>query len=266
MQHTTQSLLLLGILLGIGCKHEAETVPPTPVVEAVAFDHAHPAFGKVLGKVADGFGHVDYQALHQDPAELNQYLDGVATVPRAQFDGWTKAERMAFLLNVYNAATLKLMADYHPVESIKMIGGVRNVWALKIVRLFGAKWTLDELEHGMIRKMFQSPEIHFALVCGANGCPILRREPYTASRLEEQFAEQAKSFLGDPDKNYVDLEKQELHLSPIFKWYGEDFGRDDAAIILFVADYFPAKTAAALRRGGFKIRYTDYDWNANSKK
>ena len=99
----------------------------------------------------------------------------------------------------------------------------------------------------MIRKMFQSPSVHFALVCGAKGCPVLRKEPYTAARLEEQFAEQARAFLGDEDKNFVELTEKELHLSPIFKWYGEDFGKDDAAIIQFVADFFPPETAEALR-------------------
>ena len=117
------------------------------------------------------------------------------------------------------------MADHYPVTSIKMIGGVRNVWNLKVVRLFGEKWTLNDVEHGMIRKMFQSPSIHFALVCGAKDAQ-LRKEPYTATRLEEQFAEQARLFLRDEEKNFVDLRKQELHLSPIFKWYGEDFGKD----------------------------------------
>ena len=64
----------------------------------------------------------------------------------------------------------------------------------------------------------------------------------------------------------MDLGGKELHLSPIFKWYREDFGKSDAEIIRFVADYFPPKTAEALRGGGFKIHYTEYDWSANTKK
>tara|TARA_B100002052_G_C15839259_1_gene579353 strand:- start:767 stop:1567 length:801 start_codon:yes stop_codon:yes gene_type:complete len=266
MRRAMNILIVLGGVTIGGCKHEAESVPPVSVKEPVEFDSAHQQLAKILEQVTDGFGPVDYEILHRDPKALEEYLNHAASVPRSQFDGWPKPERMAFLLNVYNAATLKLMADHYPVTSIKMIGGVRSVWNLKVVRLFGEKWTLNDVEHGMIRKMFQSPFIHFALVCGAKGCPVLRKEPYTAARLEEQFAEQARSFLRDEEKNFVELGKQELHLSPIFKWYGEDFGKDDAEIIQFVADYFPAKTAEALRAGGFKIRYTDYDWSANTKK
>ncbi len=259
-------LLLLGAVLLWGCKNEAESRPPIPTEEPITFDSTHPQLAKVLEKVADGFGVVDYETLHRAPQPLDDYLNHAASVPRSQFDGWAKPERMAFLLNVYNAATLKLMADHYPIASIKMIGGVRSVWNLKVVRLFGEKCSLNHLEHEMIRKMFQSPSIHFALVCGAKGCPILRKEPYTAARLEEQFAEQARAFLRNEEKNFVDLGGKELHLSPIFKWYREDFGKSDAEIIRFVADYFPPKTAEALRGGGFKIHYTEYDWSANTKK
>ena len=69
--------------------------------------------------------------------------------------------------------------------------------------------------------------------------PVLRKEPY-GDPFGGTFAEQARLF-EDEEKNFVDLRKQELHLSPIFKWYGEDFGKDDAEIIQFVADYFPAR-------------------------
>ena len=103
-------------------------------------------------------------------------------------------------VNVYNASTLKLMADNYPVKSIKDIGGVRRVWNLKIVRLFGEKYSLDHLENIMIRKQFKSPSVHFALVCGSRGCPPLRKEPYTAGKLEDQFGNQAQIFLRDRKK------------------------------------------------------------------
>ena len=107
---------------------------------------------------------------------------------------------MAFLLNVYNAATLKLMADHYPVTSVKMIGGVRSVWNLKVVRLFGEKWTLNDVEHGMaeIRKAWAPISLEhfiFALVCGAKGCPVLREGPTRRRRLENEFAEQAEAIV-----------------------------------------------------------------------
>jgi hypothetical protein len=177
---------------------------------------------------------------------------------------WTKPERMAFLLNVYNAATMKLVSENYPVCSIKDIGGLRSVWDLKVVNLFGEKISLDHLEHEMIRKEFQSPSVHFALVCGSKGCPALRKEPYTSKSLEEQFNQQAKSFLGDQEKNRVDLEKKTVYLSLIFKWYKKDFGKSDMEILEYVADHFPEDEKSAIKGGGFTITYTEYDWGVNS--
>ena len=130
--------------------------------------------------------------------------------------------------------------------------------------LFGQKITLSHLEHEMIRKEFQSPLVHFALVCGSNSCPVLRKEPYTAKNLEEQFAQQAKSFLGDQDKNWVDLKKKTVYLSPIFKWHKKDFGKSDEEILKYVADHFSEAEKNAIKSGGFRIRYTEYDWSVNS--
>ena len=257
-------VLLIGLALVLpGCKHEAEKVPPVPVSKPVNFDHAHPGLGVVLAKVSDGYGAVDYALLQKDPKPLKAYLDLTASVPRTQFDGWSKARRMAFLLNVYNAATLQLMVDHFPVDSIKDIRTVLPVWDLRIISLFGEKYSLGQVEHEMLRKQFQSPEIHFALVCGSRGCPPLPKEPYTADQLETQFAEQAQAFLQDKSKNYVDVDGKQLFLSPIFKWFREDFGKTDQEIIEFVAGYFPEPEQKALMAGGFSIAYTKYDWSAN---
>ena len=252
------------LLLGLGCEHEAESELPIPADKMVKFSHTHTKLAKILTQVSDGLGGVDYQWLQKNPDELKDYLKLTGSVPRSQYDMWTKPERMAFLLNVYNAATMKLVSDHYPVSSIKDIGGIRSVWDLKVVSLFGQKITLSHLEHEMIRKEFQSPSVHFALVCGSNGCPALRKEPYTAKNIEEQFTQQAKSFLGDRDKNRVDLKKKTVYLSPIFKWHKKDFGKSDMEILEYVADHFSEAEKNAIEGGGFTIGYTEYDWGVNS--
>ncbi len=257
-------VLAIVICLLVGCTHESEKAPPVPTAKSVTFDHGHPGLARVLGEVSDGFGMIDYKAIKDDPATLEAYLKQSASVPRKQFDGWAKPQRMAFLLNVYNATTLKLMADHHPVETIKEIGGLRRVWDLKVVRLFGEKISLGHLEHELIRKLFQSPSVHFALVCGSRGCPPLRKEPYTAEKLEAQFAEQAKRFLRDKDKNHVDVDKKILYLSPIFYWFREDFGKTDADIIAMAAAHMGEVERQALAKGGYSLKYTEFDWRANT--
>ncbi len=256
-------LCVICVLAFFGCSHEANKVlrasaPPQPV----EYDHNHTALHRVLGEVVD-FGLVDYDQLLRHRNEVEGYLVDSARVPRSQFDQWKKAERMAFLLNIYNATTLKLLADHYPLKSIKDISTFPSVWKLKVVRLFGDKYSLDDLEHGMIRKQFRSPQIHFALVCGARSCPPLRKEPYTAPRLEIQFGEQAKAFLRDTEKNRVDLDAKIVHLSPLFKWYAEDFGQAEEDLLRFIAPHLSAEDRLSLEGGGFRIEYTDYDWTLN---
>ena len=255
---------VIALLLVLGCEHEAEKGSSIPADKTVNFSHAHTKLAEILSHVSDGLGGVDYQWLQKNPDKLNDYLRLTGSVPRSQYDMWTKPERMAFLLNVYNAATLKLVSENYRVSSIKDIGGIRSVWDLKVVDLFGQKISLGHLEHEMIRKEFRSPSVHFALVCGSKGCPALRKEPYTPKSLEEQFNQQAKSFLGDQEKNRVDLKKRTVYLSPIFKWYKKDFGKSDMEILEYVADHFPEDEKSAIKGGGFTISYTEYDWGVNS--
>ena len=256
-------VLVIAASIKIGCRHEAERETAVPVAKSVDFHHQHPGLGKVLWKVSDGFGMVDYEALKKDQSALESYLKLTASVPRAQFDGWTRPQRMAFLINLYNASTIKLMADNFPVKSIKDTGGVRRVWNLKVVRLFGEKYTLGHLENVLIRKQFKSPSVHFTLVCGSRSCPPLRKEPYTAEILEDQFADQAHIFLRDSKKNYVNMDSKTIFLSPIFSWFREDFGKTDTEIIAQVAEHFEIAEQEALLKGGFKIDYTKFDWGVN---
>jgi hypothetical protein len=115
----------------------------------------------------------------------------------------------------------------------------------------------------MLRKDYREPRIHFALVCAATGCPPLRGEAFVATRLDEQLDDQAKQFLASAQKNRVDASRRTVYLSPIFKWYGEDFERKSGSILQALEPYWPEKHRAAVAAGDFKIRYTDYDWSLN---
>ena len=188
----------------------------------------------------------------------------VASVAEPDFKRWTEPQQLAFLINAYNAYTLQLIIDHHPVKSIKDIGGLlKGPWDQPVVRLFGRTLTLNHLEHEIIRKDYPDPRIHFALVCAARGCPPLRDEVYVADRLEEQLDDQARQFLATPAKNRVDAGTRTVYLSPIFKWYGADFEKKHGSVLAALQPYWPKASASALAQGGFKIRYTDYDWSLN---
>lgn len=231
------------------------------------FDHSHARLDKVLKKHVDSEARVDYRALQRDRAELNAWLNGAAAVSQSDFNAWTEYQQLAFLINLYNAGTLRLIIDNYPIASIKKIGGFfKGPWDQKVVQLFGETVTLEHIEHDLLRKNYDEPAIHFAIVCAAKGCPPLRAEAYTPEKLNAQLDDQGRAFLAQQTKNRFDLANQTLHLSPIFKWFAGDFEKKSGTVQKFVADYFPEGYRSRLNAGKLKIRYTDYDWSLNESK
>jgi hypothetical protein len=230
--------------------------------QAADFDQSHALFGKVLAQSNQG-GLVDYAGLKAAPRELKSYLDQLGSVSKADFQKWNLSQQIAFLINLYNASALKLVVDNYPVSSIKTIGGAKGPGEQPVAKLFGGKVTLNKIEHDMLRANYPEPRIHFALSCAALGCPALRGEPYTADKLDAQLAEQARIFLSNPSKNRVDLQQQTLFLSPIFKWYAGDFQRNSNSVQRYVSQFFPRPVQEELRKGEFKIEYTEYNWGLN---
>ena len=230
-----------------------------------AFDHS--AFDTLLREhVEDGL--VDYDAFARSP-ELPRYLDQLAT---ADLDGLSEPERLAFWINVYNAYTIQQINVHEERDSIRNINktlgllALKGPWSEKMVRVAGRTLSLDDVEHEIVRKEFDEPRIHFALVCAARGCPPLRSEAYTGAQLEEQLEEQTRAFLlHSPEKNRVDVAERVLWVSPILVWYKDDFGGTDAALGQFLARYWPEGPARDLAASGrFRLRKTPYDWTLNS--
>jgi len=229
---------------------------------AADFDQSSAIFDGVLKQYVKN-AHVDYAALKAHPQDMNRYLDQVAAVSKTDFKKWSEPQQIAFLINAYNAYTLRLIIEHFPLKSIKDIGGwFRGPWDQPVVKLFGETINLNTLEHKILRVDYAEPRIHFALVCAAKGCPPLRSEAYVADRLNEQLDDQAKHFLANPAKNRVDVANQTVYLSPIFKWYGVDFEKKSGSVLAALKPYWPSK---AIGTDDFKIRYTDYDWSLNEQ-
>jgi len=232
---------------------------------ARAFDHTHAALDGILGKYVKSSG-VDYAGLKKDTTPLTGYLDSVAAVPEATFKQWSKEEQMAFLINLYNAATLKLVVDHYPVKSIKDIGSVfKGPWKQPVVRMFGKTETLDHVEHDLLRPNYNDPRIHFAINCASIGCPALRSEAFQAAKLDAQLDEQTRLFLHDRSKNRVDAKAKVLYLSSIFDWFKADFVKKSGSVEKFIAPYLDASDRSVVEQGGLKIKNTDYSWSLNKQ-
>jgi len=230
--------------------------------QALEFDRTYAQLTRLL-QIRVQEGRVDYAGLKATPKELDSYLDSVARVARAQFRLWSEADQIAFLCNAYNTYTLKLIRDHYPVKSIKDIGTLlRGPWDQPVVKLFGDTQSLNQLEHKMLRKDYDEPRIHFALVCAAKGCPPLRSEAYVGGKLEVQLADQGRRFMASRDRNRVEVSKRVVVLSPIFKWYAEDFEKRGGSVLGFVKPFWPLDIGSKVEPG-FEVEYSDYDWSLN---
>lgn len=256
MKRQTLSQTIWILALGFGLSSSFAT--------AAEFDHSHWLLDQVLKRhVKDAL--VDYNALKATPKDLNAYLDQLAAMRESEFKRWKQQEQIAFLLNAYNAFTLRLIIDHYPVKSIKDIGTfLKGPWDQPVVRLFGKTLTLATVEHQILRERYSEPRIHFAMVCAARGCPPLRAEAYQPDALDRQLDDQARQFLAILEKNRVNASERVVYLSPIFKWFAGDFEKKSGSVLAFLRPYFPEEPRHAFEKGGLRIKYTDYDWSLNN--
>ncbi len=222
----------------------------------------HSAYDRLLKKHVNENGLVNYKGFKADQKEFDQYLDLLSKNPPAK--SWSKNEQMAYWINAYNAYTIRLVLNHYPVQSIKDIGSkikipfVTTPWASKFFSIGGEKMSLDNIEHGTLRKKFNDPRIHFALVCASISCPRLRNEAYSADKLDRQLDEEGQGFLNDPTKNK--LSKDAAQLSKYFDWYKGDWSNNGQSVVSWVNKYANTKISPST-----KVSYLNYNWKLNEQ-
>lgn len=245
------------------------------------------AYGRVLTHV-NKRGLVDYEYLSRHSENIRKFVRTVAEVNPDDYQSWDSTEQIAFLINAYNGLAIKLILDHYPIRprfplsliwsnnSIRQIPGAFDG---KTFGVMGRDMTLDDIEHGMLRKDFYEPRIHFAVVCASMGCPRLRDEPYTGENLSQTLDTQSRVFLHDSEKFRINREERVVQLSKYFDWYGEDFvkgylpeegyGAHDPSIrasLHFIAGYLENADAEYLRTGEYRVSFFKYDWSLNEQK
>jgi hypothetical protein len=207
------------------------------------------------------YGKVDYRGFQSEEERLDQYL---SVLERVDPKALSREEQFAFYVNVYNAWTIKLILSRYPdIQSIKDIGGIfSSPWKKKIVRLKNKVLTLDDIEHNVLRPLFQDPRVHFVINCASISCPPLRSEPYTGTKLEDQLQDATTRFINEPKRNRI--EANVLFVSKIFKWFAEDFNRD---VVGFVSAYARGdfKEKIEENKDRIRIEYLAYDWSLNGE-
>ena len=225
---------------------------------ASAFSHNR--FNKVLQTYVDAKGWVNYKALKKNPKDLEAYLDQLAaTAP----EDLPRREQLAFWINAYNALIIKGVIDHYPTKSVRKVKPFGGFFSRIKFQVGGESYTLNDIEHDIIRTEFSEPRIHFALVCASVGCPILRNRAFMPDTLDEQLDDATFNFINNSDKVRLDRSKRVLYLSKIFEWYGEDFEDTHDGIVDFILDYLPETDVTFIEQNDPTIRYLDYDWTLN---
>lgn len=227
------------------------------------FDHS--AFDKLLKAYVNAAGGVDYAGLLSEQNTLDAYIQRLAQAP---FDDMGRDQKLALLINGYNAFTLALILEYWndgQLASIKDIAAEKR-WDDQRWRIGNMTLSLNQIEHEQIRPNFKEPRIHWALVCAAVGCPPLRSEAYVAHQLDDQLADQAV-YVHSHDKWYrFNKKANTIQLTQLFNWYGGDFEQISGSVLNYVSQYDPTLKQAMEDGHTPRLQWLDYDWSLNSQE
>ncbi len=258
-------------LMGITLPAHAQSEPSYAAWDALLKKH-------VSWNPAGVASSVSYKGFLADRAAFSKVLEEFSAVTKAQYDGFKKDEKLAFLINAYNAFTVELILTKYPdLKSIRDLGSlVQKPWSKKFFKLLGEERTLDNVEHDMIRSpgAFDEPRIHMAVVCASIGCPALRPEAFMAGKMETQLDDSVKRFLRDRTRNRVNTSSGKLEVSKIFDWYKGDFDKGFKGISsreVFFARYAESLSddpavRQQIKEGKLGIAHLDYDWSLNDKR
>lgn len=222
----------------------------------------HDAWDKILTDYArpadDGVNRVDYKGIKTKAAgELKAYLAALQDITITEYP---RDEQFAYWVNLYNAATVQVILDNYPLESIRDIGLLgQGPWKDKFLKVEGKKLSLDDVEHGILRPIWKDVRIHYAVNCASIGCPNLALKAYRAKTLEAMLDDAARAYINHP-RGFARI-KGRLVASNIFEWYQSDWGEE--ADVLAHARKYATDATAALLKDAETIDSYDYDWALN---
>ena len=191
---------------------------------------------------------------------LKIYLTTLEGIPISSF---SRPEQRAFWINLYNAATVNLILEHYPVESITNISFSFfsfGPWDEELLTIEGEELSLNDIEHRILRPIWQDPRIHYALNCASIGCPNLQPIAFTAKNTDSLLETGASEYINHP--RGAKKEGKKLWLSKIFEWYQDDYGGNEAGVLIHIQKYAKENLSNSLYEDELEIEY-HYDWRLN---
>ncbi len=273
-------LAVLGLVLLSGCTSIERLALPEPTLtetywarhdatSMAAIDHQpwQSFLDRYVAANADGVNLVNYAAVSPEAhAELKRYLADLQAVSIHQH---RRSVQLAYWVNLYNAKTVDIVLDHYPVDSIRDIKLgegliVVGPWSASVLRVSGRPLSLNNIEHAIIRPIWQDSRIHYVLNCAAIGCPNLGRVAYHGETVDAAMTAAAKAYVNDP--RGVDFDqKGRLRLSKIYAWFREDFGGAPPAVLQSIAGFAEPSLRAKLQDRE-RIDSYAYNWSLNDRR
>ncbi|MDH3664099.1 MAG: DUF547 domain-containing protein [Alphaproteobacteria bacterium] len=212
---------------------------------------------------ADGVHRVAYGEVNaRDRRALSSYVDAMGEVDIAAY---RRPEQMAYWINLYNALMVKLVLDHYPIASLRKLerpgaGSKSSPWNRPLIVIDRASLSLNDIEHRILKPIWNDPRIHYAITCAAVGCPNLQPIPFSGRRLDQQLSDAAMAYVNDP--RCIEIENGELHVSSLYRWNFQAFGGSERAIIQHLMAYAEPELAMSLQ--SFDRLHGDrFDWRLN---
>ena len=197
-------------------------------------------------------GCINYELIQK---EKTKQLDSLIQHINSHLINSNTQQSKAAYLNLYNLLVIKQVVANYPINSPNEIPGFFDKTKFNIKK---KSTTLNELENKIIRPTYNDPRIHFALVCGAKGCPPIHQFAFFTDSLDQQLDWVSTSALNNQD--FIRFQKTgTAEISEIFKWYVADFGGNEKGIKNFINKYRVNNKIES-------IGYYTYDWTLNDYK
>ncbi len=207
---------------------------------------------------------VDYAHITKENLSLlKEYLQRMAQI---NINNYSRAEQLAYWINVYNALTVQTVANYYPITTIQEINispGLFSVgpWGANLITIKGATLSLDDINNRIIRPIWNDPRTHYALNNASIGAPNLNKQVYQGHLLEEQLNEAASNYINS--LRGVSMIEGRLIISKLYDWYEEDFGGTKQDVIFHLLQFAKEPLKSQLKHINSIDSYI-YNWHINS--
>jgi hypothetical protein len=222
----------------------------------VGFQAQTDNFNNLLQKHVNDKGNVDYKSFKKDEKKLIEFTTYLANT--SPDTSWSANKEKAFWINAYNAYTIKLILENYPLESITDIKeNGKTAWKIKFAKVCDTTYTLDQIEHEILRKKFKDPRIHVGVNCASVSCPKLLNKAFTENNIEAELEMLMKEFVNDSSRNKI--AEKNIEISSVFDWFKEDFTMNSTVI-----EYLNRYSNTKIDKDA-NVSYLKYNWSLNEK-